>query len=111
MEEVAAETKDLNLAIIQSFLTMLSKYPDTLIARKCGDEAAEEVSKMAAEVLDAGGALTEEGKKRITELDTHLRSDGNNLNPGTTADITAAGLFLLILNSGKTEEKGNTQWI
>jgi len=32
----------------------------------------------------------------VRSLDDELRRDGNRRNPGTTADITAAGLFLAL---------------
>jgi triphosphoribosyl-dephospho-CoA synthase len=75
--------------IIHAYLFTLSKYPDTLIARKCGMEEAMHVSHMASEVL--------EGRTSPLEFDQYLRAEGNKKNPGTTADLIAAGLFLRLL--------------
>ena len=50
----------------------------------------------AKEILEIGGMTTEEGRKRILELDNNLRE--RDLNPGTTADITANSIFLAILH-------------
>jgi triphosphoribosyl-dephospho-CoA synthase len=33
-------------------------------------------------------------ERALTELDFWLRSDGHRRNPGTTADLIAAGLFV-----------------
>ncbi|MFC1759755.1 triphosphoribosyl-dephospho-CoA synthase [Planctomycetota bacterium] len=33
----------------------------------------------------------------LADLDFWLRSDGNRRNPGTTADLIAAGLFVALL--------------
>jgi|GEM_PF-1757438 len=104
-------------SIIKEYLRILSEHPDTLIARKRGLEEARIVSKMAKDVLD--------GIRIVGELDAYLRTslppakeqgklcasctspkadatsraDGNALNPGTTADLIASGLFIrLMLN-------------
>jgi triphosphoribosyl-dephospho-CoA synthase len=92
------KTQTLNKAIVHSFLKLLSERPDTFISRKAGVEKANEVSKEALKVLQLGGLETREGKESMLEFDKFLRSSGNNLNPGTTADITAAALALCNLN-------------
>jgi triphosphoribosyl-dephospho-CoA synthase len=80
-------------AIIGSQLQWLANYPDSLIARKNGLAVAEDVQRRAAEVQRLGGIATPGGRRAGVALDKHLRSDGNKLNPGTTADLIAAGLF------------------
>lgn len=89
---------DQNTAVINTFLKILSEHPDTFIARKAGIEKAREVSAEAKKALQLGGAATAEGKKAITDFDKMLRQAGNNYNPGTTADITAATLALCTLS-------------
>jgi len=91
------ETKDLNIAIIHTFLKVLAEYPDTFIARKVGKEKAREVSSIAKEVLNLGGLKTSKGRERLHEFDLKLRKSDSLLNPGTTADIIAAALALSIL--------------
>jgi len=76
-------------SIITEYLHVLSAYPDTLIARKAGLEKAREVSQMAQWVLS--------GNLSPGEFDTFLRAEGNSLNPGTTADLIATGLFLKLI--------------
>ena len=49
-------------AVVTTFLTILAEVPDTLIARKNGAAAAEDVSRRAARVLAAGGSLSERGR-------------------------------------------------
>ncbi len=97
MEQIR-ETKDLNVAIIHTFLKVLAEYPDTFIARKVGIGKAREVSLMAKEVLELGGLETSRGKESLRKFDLKLRSSSNLLNPGTTADIIAAGLALFVLD-------------
>lgn len=89
---------DLNQAIVHTFLKILSEHPDTFIARKAGTHKAQEISHDAKEALKLGGLTTSAGKKRISDLDLTLRGSGNRLNPGTTADLTAATLALCTLS-------------
>lgn len=85
-------------AVVQTYLELLAAVPDTLIARKRGPAAAHAVSAEAARVLAAGGVFGADGQKAITEFDTHLRAaKDNSLNPGTTADLVAATLFVGLL--------------
>jgi triphosphoribosyl-dephospho-CoA synthase len=92
------ERGDLNAAVVHTFLKILSEHPDTFIARKVGVEKAREVSLDARKVLELGGLETPEGRYNIRELDRRLRESGNLLNPGTTADLTAAALALCTLS-------------
>ena len=91
------ERGDLNTAVVHTFLKILSEHPDTFIARKAGVEKAQQVSSDAKRALELGGLETQDGKKGIFELDRRLRKSGNRLNPGTTADLTAAALALCTL--------------
>ena len=84
-------------AVIQTFLAVLSQVPDTFIARKVGSQKASAVSLKAKRIVEAGGVETIEGKQMLKKFDRELRKSGNLLNPGTTADIVAAGLTICIL--------------
>jgi triphosphoribosyl-dephospho-CoA synthase len=97
MEQIR-KTKDLNVAIIHTFLKVLAEYPDTFIARKIGIKKAREVSSKAKEILKLGGLETSRGRENLREFDLELRRSSNLFNPGTTADIIAAALALSILN-------------
>lgn len=85
-------------AVVQLYLQLLAQFPDTLIARKRGKDKALEVSGLAADALARGGMHTEQGQNAIKQMDALLRqpSDGNTLNPGTTADLVAATLFVTL---------------
>jgi triphosphoribosyl-dephospho-CoA synthase len=91
------EREDLNVAVVHTFLKILSKHPDTFIARKAGVEEAWQVSSDAKTALHLGGLNTLEGRKSVLKLDRKLRESRNRLNPGTTADLTAAALALCTL--------------
>ncbi len=81
-------------AIVHTHVRMLDRFPDSLIARKCGQELAREASCRAAKVLVAGQPGQEAYDQALAELDFWLRADHHRRNPGTTADLTAAGLFV-----------------
>ena len=85
-------------AIVQTFLEVLAKVPDTFIARKTGIDKSREISLRARQILDFGGIETPVGKESLSEFDRELRESSNLLNPGTTADILAAALALCVLN-------------
>jgi triphosphoribosyl-dephospho-CoA synthase len=97
LKEAQASIEDFPTAIVQAFLTILSRVPDTLIARKQGPDAARLVSQMAADALAKGGMLNTEGHAALGEMDRALRDPKHTLNPGTTADLTAAAVFLALL--------------
>ncbi|MDQ7029082.1 MAG: triphosphoribosyl-dephospho-CoA synthase [Ardenticatenia bacterium] len=84
-------------AVVQAYLELLSAVPDTLIARKRGMAVARWVSEQAAHAVAAGGVFSAAGQRAIAALDDRLRQDGHNLNPGTTADLIAATLFVALL--------------
>jgi len=86
-------------AIAQAHLELMARVPDTLIARKAGAAAAAAVAERARAVLRAGAAGTPKGLAAARRLDQRLRRDGNRLNPGTSADLVAAALFIWLLET------------
>ena len=87
-------------AIVECYLALLADSPDTLIARKLGPDAANEVRARARQVRDAGGMRTTAGRQAVAAFDLELRNARNSRNPGTSADITAAAVFVVLLNGG-----------
>lgn len=83
-------------AVVYAQLRALEAWPDSLIARKCGLPVAERASGLAHRVLKAGRPGDEAYYDELSELDFWMRSDGHRRNPGTTADLVAAGLFVVL---------------
>jgi triphosphoribosyl-dephospho-CoA synthase len=90
-------SKPLNVAVVHTFLYVLSNHPDTFIARKMGNTKAQEISKEAKNIIALGGLETPTGKESIYAFDKKLRLKENTCNPGTTADLTATALALCVL--------------
>ncbi len=84
-------------AVVELHLRLLGAAPDTLIARKRGAQAAAWVTAGAREVLAAGGVRTAAGRRALRSFDASLREPGNALNPGTTADLVTATVFVAVL--------------
>lgn len=87
-------------AVVETFVTLLARRPDTHISRRAGRESALAVSARARAVLDAGAVRTSGGRQALEDFDRALRSPDNRANPGTTADLTAAAIFAWLLCGG-----------
>ena len=101
--------KDLNAltdAIVWTHVRTMSEYPDSLIARKCGKEVAVQSAAMAQKTLDAKKSSDLDYLKELESLDFWLRSDHHRRNPGTTADLIGAALFVC-LSSGQIQAPFN----
>jgi len=79
----------LNDGVVRTFLEALADVPDSLISAKFGRERAEEVSRLAAD------ALIDSTLKKAREMDCELLN--RDMNPGSTADLIAASLFISLL--------------
>lgn len=88
-------------AVVETFLVLLASTPDSLIQRKLGGESAADVSRHAQRVLAAGGTQSLRGRVAIAELARALADPRHARNPGTTADLTAAAVFVQLLEQGR----------
>lgn len=91
--EGVARFGQLPYAAVWAHVRWLAGRGDSLIERKCGARIVAEASDRAAEALRRLEANDEPDWKALGELDFWLRADGNRRNPGTTADLIAAGLM------------------
>lgn len=80
-------------AIVRGHLRQLAREPDTLIARKHGGSAAADVSARAAAVMDCE---LNHWRDASANLDRSLRAA--RMNPGTSADLVAAALYILLMD-------------
>jgi len=96
IEQAVHRSLPLSDAIVHAFLQLLAEFPDSLIARKCGEQVAREVSIQAAAVLSQGQPGEAAYENALQEFDFSLRIGGHRRNPGTSADLIAAALFVLL---------------
>jgi triphosphoribosyl-dephospho-CoA synthase len=73
------------------YLTFLSAFLDSHVARKHGSAAAHEVQREAAKMFSTFRAKGDNCLPELMSFDENLKS--RNLNPGTSADLTVATLF------------------
>jgi triphosphoribosyl-dephospho-CoA synthase len=89
IEKAVEEGHGWEFAVLHCHLSFMAAIPDTLIARKLGTAMAEESQRRAQAVLDADCEAA-----AVRDFDAWLREDGNKRNPGASADLTAAALFV-----------------
>jgi triphosphoribosyl-dephospho-CoA synthase len=85
-----ATERGINDAITRAYLRLLSEEEDTFVKMKFGAEKSRYVKERAKGIVRGGYEL-----KEIEEFDEELIMEG--INPGSTADIIAAALFIAIL--------------
>jgi len=78
-----------NDGVVRTFLEALAEVPDSLICAKFGEEVALQVSRRAGE------ALLDDTLDKAHKLDQDLLAE--DINPGSTADLIAASLFISLL--------------
>jgi len=89
-------------AIVYTFLKLLSRHRDTFIQTKFDKDTADYVSSRAGEILSSweepSGRMTRDFElllPAVQEFDHELLK--KRINPGSTADIIIAGLFISLL--------------
>jgi triphosphoribosyl-dephospho-CoA synthase len=85
-------------AVVETYLVLLAGTLDTHILRRTGAAAAQRVSTLARQTLEAGGVRSAAGRQAVDEMDRALRDPRHSLNPGTTADLTAAAIFVTLVS-------------
>ncbi len=87
---------DLNWSAVASYSALLSKYPDSHIERKHGCQYTQEVQK---QMLIVHNKLLNTDKPQqyenmLYEIDKKFKQA--RINPGTTADLTVATIFVFL---------------
>ncbi|MEC4748976.1 triphosphoribosyl-dephospho-CoA synthase [Methylomicrobium sp. Wu6] len=92
-----------NWAALMVYAGLLSRFPDSHIERKYGDQFT---GMVAARMAGLGDALLkaespEQMLPLLYQIDQEFKSKG--INPGTTADLTVATLFTVLLEDVLSE--------
>jgi triphosphoribosyl-dephospho-CoA synthase len=75
--------------VARAFLRQLASEPDTLVATQHGEAAAQQVRERAADLVADGVDL-----EAVEQLAEEFVAE--DLNPGTTADLVAAGTYVAL---------------
>jgi triphosphoribosyl-dephospho-CoA synthase len=106
LERARGDALEWDDAIVETFLTLLAAHEDSHIARRAGASLASNVTDEAQDVLSAGGVRTAGGRRALEAFDRRLRDERCRANPGTTADLTAAAVFVVLAGGGWTRRGG-----
>lgn len=92
-EKICSKRKfsTMNDATVLTYLELLAEEPDTFVAKKYNMDKALYVQGLAIDVLERRMTLEELSRRLFIE----------KINPGSTADIVIAGLFIALLNGMK----------
>lgn len=96
LTDASRQSLPLSHRIVHAHIALMAETADTLIARKNGAETAQHSAIMAQRVIDTGSVMQEDYMQQLANLDFWLRCDGHKRNPGTTADMIAAGLLVCL---------------
>ena len=94
LERGIAAGWSLTEAIIRTHVEAIAAHGDSLIRRKSGPAIDEQAKRFATACLAAGSPGDDVYHAALADFDFWLRSDGRKRNPGTTADLIAAALFV-----------------
>ncbi len=103
LERARGDGLDWDDAIVETFLMLLAGTVDSHVVRRSGEALAAEVSRHARAVLEAGGVRSTAGRQAVDDMDRALRDARHSANPGTTADLTAAAIFVVLLGGGSDD--------
>ncbi|MFO1063718.1 MAG: triphosphoribosyl-dephospho-CoA synthase [Pirellulales bacterium] len=100
LRELSDLYADVREVLVALQLRILSQLPDGLIVRKAGEQVAATVMPLAAAAF-AEFPVHRMSSNAFQQLDAYLRSDGHRFNPGTTADLIAATLFVYLVDDAQ----------
>ena len=100
IEDFALRWNSVQWATVACYMGFMAEFPDSHIRRKFGQEVAEQIKINAAPIATAfrNEDSPEEATEMLIKFDKALKRKG--VNPGTSADLTAASL--LVYHLGKT---------
>lgn len=91
----------INEAVVYTFLELLSRHRDTFVQTKFNPETADYVSSRASKILSDWETSGKKAKDFASILPEVQKFDSEllerRINPGSTADIIIAGLFIALL--------------
>ncbi len=92
LETAIKRSKTFEVALVQTFFSLLTVVEDTNILHRGGEDAVKFVRKSAESFLGAGGIYGTNWFGRAEDI--HLDFVTRNLSPGGAADLLAAVIFI-----------------
>ena len=94
IEDFAARWNSVEWAAVACYIGFMAEFPDSHIRRKFGLEVAEKIKIKAVSIAEAfqKNDSPEDGAEMLKKFDRELKNKG--VNPGTSADLTAASLLV-----------------
>lgn len=92
LDEAFQKGLDLNDALIQTLISLMTVTDDTTILYRHDYEVLQSVQSDASRILDEGGMYTAKGRDSIEKLDQEYIV--RNISPGGSADLLAVTYFL-----------------
>jgi triphosphoribosyl-dephospho-CoA synthase len=88
----------INSAIVYTFMKFLAEFEDTFIVTKFNQKKASKIRRKASKIIknDNGKRNLRKIIPKIKQLDQKMQKE--RINPGSLADITAAGIFIALLD-------------
>lgn len=98
IEDFAARWNSVQWAAVACYMQFLVKFPDSHVRRKFGQATADNIRINAKPIATAfhESNSPEEATGMLMNFDEDLK--GKGVNPGTTADLTAASLLVYYLS-------------
>jgi len=90
-------------AILHTFYTTLSHYPDSALYRKFGRIEALKIRQIAKDIIGAGSIFTDEGKNLIDDLHIYYEKQIGGIIAHSVDDITTTITFLGLLSGIKPD--------
>ncbi len=94
IQDFAVQWNSVEWAVAACYIRLLAEFPDSHIRRKFSPEIAERIKTKAIPIANAfqGKGIPEDATEMLMEFDEELKLHG--INPGTSADLTAASLLV-----------------
>lgn len=94
LSEFAKRWNSVEWATVACHLTFMASFPDSHIRRKFGEEIAKQVQERTVSVLEQFKKNNNPAKSKSSLLEYDKELKDSNINPGTSADLTAVSLLL-----------------
>ncbi|MFZ7102466.1 MAG: triphosphoribosyl-dephospho-CoA synthase CitG [Peptococcaceae bacterium] len=96
-EKYVSEGALFNDALVEALLFLMKNAQDTNVLARGGKKGQEIVRQQAEQAILSGGMHTEQGRKKISEMDQLFVE--KNLSPGGCADLLAVTVMLHLLRT------------